>query len=82
MLHPTMRQRIIRHNKEYVKDMTNLAAQIDKHPLLKLPHGPDLYTMDIPDPEPGWARLSPERALAFLYVTPRPCSALDELMQP
>jgi hypothetical protein len=33
-----------------------------------------------PDPEPGWATRNPDRALAFLFVSPRPCAALDELM--
>ncbi len=32
------------------------------------------------DPEPGWATMHPDRALAFLYVFPHPCDALDELM--
>jgi hypothetical protein len=38
-------------------------------------------SIDIPDPEPGWATRHPDRALAFLYVSPRPCSAIDELMR-
>ena len=33
-----------------------------------------------PDPEPGWATRNPDRALAFLFVSPRPCAALEELM--
>jgi hypothetical protein len=32
------------------------------------------------DPQPGWASRNPERALLFLYVSPRDCGALDELM--
>ena len=35
---------------------------------------------DVADPEAGWAARNPARALAFLYVTPRDCAALDELM--
>ena len=35
---------------------------------------------DIADPEAGWATRNPSRALAFLFVTPRDCAALDELM--
>jgi hypothetical protein len=34
----------------------------------------------VPDPEAGWARRNPDRALAFLFVSPRDCAAIDELM--
>ena len=32
------------------------------------------------DPEAGWAARHPDRAMLFLYVTPRDCGALEELM--
>lgn len=32
------------------------------------------------DPEAGWARRNPDRALLFLFVTPRDCGAVEELM--
>lgn len=32
------------------------------------------------DPEAGWASQNPDRAMLFLFVTPRDCGALDELM--
>lgn len=32
------------------------------------------------DPQPGWAARNPEQALLFLFVSPRDCGALDELM--
>jgi hypothetical protein len=35
---------------------------------------------DVADPEAGWATRNPNRALAFLFVSPRDCAALDELM--
>ena len=35
---------------------------------------------DIADPEAGWARRNPERAMAFLFVSPRDCGAVDELL--
>jgi hypothetical protein len=35
---------------------------------------------DVADPAPGWATRHPDRALAFLFVCPRDCAALDELM--
>lgn len=35
---------------------------------------------DIADPEAGWASRNPERAMAFLFVSPRDCGAVDELL--
>jgi len=32
------------------------------------------------DPEAGWAARNPDRAMTFLYVSPRNCGALEELM--
>jgi hypothetical protein len=32
------------------------------------------------DPDAGWASRNPGRALAFLFVSPRDCGALEELM--
>ncbi len=32
------------------------------------------------DPEAGWAARNPDRALLFLFVSPRHCGALEELM--
>ena len=32
------------------------------------------------DPEAGWAARNPDRALLFLFVSPRECGALEELM--
>jgi hypothetical protein len=32
------------------------------------------------DPEAGWATRNPERALLFLFVSPRDCGAVEELM--
>jgi hypothetical protein len=32
------------------------------------------------DPEAGWAARNPDRATLFLFVTPRECGALEELM--
>lgn len=32
------------------------------------------------DPEAGWATRNPERATLFLFVSPRDCGALEELM--
>ena len=32
------------------------------------------------DPEAGWASRHPDRALLFLFVSPRDCGALEELM--
>lgn len=35
---------------------------------------------DVADPEAGWASRNPGKALAFLFVSPRDCGAVDELM--
>ena len=35
---------------------------------------------EVADPDAGWATRNPSRALAFLFVSPRDCAALDELM--
>ncbi len=32
------------------------------------------------DPEAGWASRNPERAMLFLFVSPRDCGAVEELM--
>ncbi|HEX2762472.1 MAG TPA: hypothetical protein VHM92_01330 [Allosphingosinicella sp.] len=32
------------------------------------------------NPEAGWATRNPERAMLFLFVSPRDCGALEELM--
>ncbi len=32
------------------------------------------------DPAAGWAARNPERAMLFLFVTPRDCGAVEELM--
>ena len=35
---------------------------------------------DVADPESGWATRNPDRALLFLFVNPRDCGAVGELM--
>ncbi len=32
------------------------------------------------DPEPHWAQSNPDRMLAFLFVAPRDCDAVDQLL--
>ena len=32
------------------------------------------------DPEAGWAGRNPDRAMLFVFVTPRACGAVEELM--
>ena len=39
-----------------------------------------LAANDPADPEAGWAARNPERAMLFLFVSPRDCGAVDELM--
>ena len=37
-------------------------------------------TAQAPDPSLDWARSHPEALLRFLFVSPRPCEALDDLL--
>lgn len=32
------------------------------------------------DPDPAWAASNPDRMLAFLFVAPRDCAAVDALL--
>ncbi|MBV8593911.1 MAG: hypothetical protein JOZ27_06395 [Caulobacteraceae bacterium] len=32
------------------------------------------------DPDPAWAAKNPARAMAFLFVSPRDCAAIDALL--
>ena len=41
---------------------------------------PALPANDPADPEAGWAARNPARAMVFLFVSPRDCAAVDELM--
>lgn len=41
---------------------------------------PPFPANDPADPEAGWAARNPAQALLFLFVSPRDCGALDELM--
>jgi hypothetical protein len=35
---------------------------------------------DVRSPEAGWAARNPDRAMLFLFVSPRDCGAVDELL--
>jgi hypothetical protein len=41
---------------------------------------PALPANDPADPEAGWATRNPNRAMLFLFVSPRDCGAVDELL--
>jgi|GEM_PF-6538995 len=34
----------------------------------------------LPDPDPAWATADQGRLLAWLFIAPRPCAALDTLI--
>ena len=40
-----------------------------------------LMFANVPDLDPDWAESHPDRALAWLFVSPRPCEALDRLFK-
>ena len=46
--------------------------------LIAAPQNADFRTPR--DPEVGWAARNPDRAMLFLFVSPRDCGALEELM--
>lgn len=58
-------------------DARTAAAHADFDTLIA-PRTADFRTVG--DPEAGWASRNPDRALLFLFVTPRDCGALEELM--
>ncbi len=59
-----------------------LVADVDfgAEPAIAASDRPPFPANDVADPESGWASRNPDRALLFLFVTPRDCAALDELM--
>jgi hypothetical protein len=56
------------------------AVEIDFAQFAAAPRAAMPAHSDIADPETGWATRNPAKALAFLFVSPRDCAALDELM--
>ena len=49
----------------------------------RLPTNVDVssWFVDVPDLDPDWAERNPDRAMAWLFVTPRPCEALERLLR-
>ena len=62
-------------------EATALAADIDTFADFAPARVAVLFPANDPaDPEAGWAARNPERAMLFLFVSPRDCAAVDELM--
>jgi hypothetical protein len=40
----------------------------------------DRLMRPLADPDPAWAAADPARLLAYLFISPRPCAALDALL--
>ena len=59
-----------------------LVADVETYPSFIAPAAmsPRLPANDPADPESGWARRNPNRAMLFLYVSPRDCDAVAELL--
>lgn len=55
-----------------------MAAARADHDRFTARRGADFRTAA--DPEAGWASRNPDRAMLFLFVSPRDCGALEELM--
>ncbi len=64
-----------------VSEAAALALDIDRFAdFAPAPPAPPLAANDPADPEAGWATRNPDRAMLFLFVSPRDCAAVDELM--
>lgn len=59
-----------------------LAADADTFTTMTAPAAvrPALPANDPADPEAGWTSRNPNRAMLFLFVSPRDCGAVDELL--
>ncbi len=59
-----------------------LVADVDSYTTFTAPAAalPALPANDPADPEAGWATRNPNRAMLFLFVSPRDCEAVDELL--
>jgi hypothetical protein len=42
---------------------------------------PGLNLSELPDPDPTWVIQNPDQAMAFFYLSPRPCEALEALLK-
>lgn len=73
-----MREKLIPFERQYFMFATRTAAVLANH---QAPAEASIADYRTPaDPEAGWAARNPDRALLFLFVTPRECGALEELM--
>lgn len=59
-----------------------LVADVETYPSFTAPAAarPGLPANDPADPETGWATRNPNRAMLFLFVSPRDCGAVTELL--
>ena len=59
-----------------------LVADVETYPSFPAPAAmrPSLPANDPADPETGWAMRNPDKAMLFLFVSPRDCSAVAELL--
>ncbi len=55
-------------------------AEIDTTFVAPAAARPVLPANDPADPAAGWATRNPSRAMLFLFVSPRDCGAVDELL--
>jgi hypothetical protein len=59
--------------------MSNLA--VANNPSAQIAAGTPFDLSQVSDPQPDWVAANPDRALAFFYLSPRPCAALEQLMR-
>jgi hypothetical protein len=73
-----MRGKLTAFQEEEIMFTAEAAATGAEIDLIAAPQNADFRTPA--DPQAGWAARNPDRAMLFLYVTPRDCGALEELM--
>jgi hypothetical protein len=73
-----MREKATPYKRKPEMFTANTAAAGAELDLIVAPQNGDFRTAA--DPEAGWAARNPDRAMLFLFVSPRDCGALEELM--
>jgi hypothetical protein len=73
-----MREKLISFERQNFMFATRTAAVLANH---QAPAEAQIAGFRTPaDPQAGWAARNPDRAMLFLFVTPRDCGAVEELM--
>jgi predicted TIM-barrel fold metal-dependent hydrolase len=63
------------YSSAFVADVDNVVEPAHQQRPLFFPK-----VEEVQDPDAAWASRNPDRLMAFLFVAPRDCAAIDELM--